>query len=219
MTRHPTLRVLDPRSERGATTVAELMIASFMFAILAVSVMGIMASSQSAEARQEARSANNDQARAAMEELDREVRSADVLYNPSNAVDASGAAIPGMGLRIETQTNAGTRGANDVCVQWRLDTTNTLLRRTWPPGNTALVTAWNPVATGIVNRSISPTVRVFKIDSGTSTGSRVVDVTLLVNTQQGTTAHVQAQTQLSNAFAIRNPQWVPTDPCSPVPAG
>ena len=73
-----------------------------------------------------------------MQELDREIRSGNVLYDPANCppppVDPSGGPTcdpaegitANMTLLIYTQTNANSRNPGNQCVQWRISPAFTL---------------------------------------------------------------------------------------------
>lgn len=129
------------------------------------------------------RSRSNDQARLAVEELDRQVRSGNVLYDP----DAGG-----MSLRVYTQTNADTSTPGNRCVQWRLDG-NQLESRWWAPTWTAgnPTPAWRTVADHVVNSASEP---IFNLNSQASFGRRIVDIVLVVNQdpRAGSSARVTA---------------------------
>jgi hypothetical protein len=198
-------------------TLIELTVTSAVMLMVVGSILALLDSTQTAVGRQQDRSGNTDQARAAFEELDREVRSGIVLYDPALETDATGASIAGYGLRVYSETNAPTRNANTpLCVQWRI-ANDQLVRRTWPASDPTAATSWAIVATSIVNRSVSPGVPAFALDPAAAFGGRVVDVTLLVNTRQGTTAKVQQTVRLQGAFSIRDQANV--NPCSAVPPG
>jgi len=168
--------------------------------------------------REEARSLNNDQARAAVQELDREVRSANVVYDPAGERDASGTPTPYFGLRVSTESNAPTRNANQaLCEQWRVSG-GQLLHRTWRSGSST-ASPWAIAGNGIVNASTSPSTAVFKLDPSTPTGRRVVQVTLLVNARAGSAATMQQTIRIQTSLAMRNVSYAPQDPCTPVPAG
>src|SRR5213594_4125494 len=85
----------------------------------------VMSGVQRAVNRQSDRSQSNDQARLAIEELDKEIRSGNVLYDPSLtgqpwSDDPGNGIYPNMALLVYTQTNAVTRNPGNKCVQWRI---------------------------------------------------------------------------------------------------
>jgi Flp pilus assembly protein TadG len=197
------------RDERGVTAI-ELVIATALMMLVVGAFMAVLYPVQMNIARQGNRSTNNDQARLAMEDLDREIRSAVVLYNPASEPAPT---VANYGLRIYTQSNAPTRnGGNPTCVQWRISSRN-LLKRTWISGNPGGTAGWRTVAENVVNQDAS--VPAFVLDTAPTSGGRIVNVTLLVNAKYGDPAF--RNVRLAASHAIRN-QSV-SDPCTPVPAG
>ena len=93
----------DASGEAGLTLV-ELMVTTLILGIALSIVMSIMFSVQKTFGRQSDRSLSNDQARLAVEEIDREIRSGNLLYSPTSA---------GMNLIVYTQTNAPTRNPSN----------------------------------------------------------------------------------------------------------
>ena len=181
-------------------TLAELAIAMILVGIVISIFSGILFSVQRGFERESDRSLSNDQARLAVEELDREIRSGNVLYDPSLENDPTNDILPGMSLRIYTQSNANTR-PGFRCVQWRITSDQELQRRAWPtnwrddPGN--LVSGWRVVADHVVNRSDNPTVTAFALDnSDASYGNRLVSVTIVVNENPSAGQDVRIQSSV-----------------------
>ena len=88
-----------------------------------------------------------DQARLGVQQLDRQIRSGNLIYNPAAENDSANGIQPGLSLRVYTQSNSVQR-----CVQWRIY--NKLLQTrswttTWQVDD--IVTAWRTVADHIVN--------------------------------------------------------------------
>lgn len=167
--------------ERGMT-LAELMVATFIFGIVMLVFTTTLASVQRAAVRQDNLSRTNDQARLAMEQLDREIRSGNVLYDPAQPLAGYD---PDFNVRVYTQSNAPSRaletaGSNGfACVLWTLDDQGQLLTRRWPPNDPASATQWRVVATGIVNKELDPQVPAFALVDPLT--SRTLRVTLRVN--------------------------------------
>lgn len=178
---------LTLQSEEGVTLV-ELMVTMGVFAIASVVFLSTLATVQKAVSREQHYTTSNDQARLAIENLDRVVRSGNVLYAPSSN---------GSSIVIYTQSNAPTFKATvngsvysgNRCVQWRVNGQN-LETRSWRSQyvgdwsgavGSQNVSAWRVAATGIVNYVVPAPVDAFKIDPDPLKGNRVMTVVLLVN--------------------------------------
>ncbi len=199
--------------ERGIT-LPELMVTMIIMSIVIVTFMTILAAIQRAVDKTDSRAVNNDQARLAMIELDREIRSGNVLYDPANETD------PGFVLRIYTQSNANIRTPSPgyVCRLWQVTGNGDLQTRSWPPLQPQNASSWITVATGIVNKRVSPSVPAFTRSSPTSaTGGRVVFITLLINNRYSTRPNETVRIQ--SAITGRNTSYgFPQDVCSQNPA-
>jgi prepilin-type N-terminal cleavage/methylation domain-containing protein len=173
-------------------TLLELMVATAILGVVMVIFTSVLASVQTTVGRETHRSASNDQSRLAVQELDKEIRSANVLYDPaaegtgSHASDCPNYDIcPGMSLRIYTQTNANQRNPGNRCVQWRIK--NEVLQRrdwavNWRDDPAKWVIGWRIIATSIKNRTISPIVTAFMRDESNSKyGQRILKIAIVAN--------------------------------------
>jgi Tfp pilus assembly protein PilW len=163
-------------------TLAELLIAMMILMIVVVIFDGVLVSIQNAVASEDLRSQNLDQVRIAQEALDRQIRSANYIYDPTTETSRTfGSSLTnGYSLRIYGQSNAFN--PTSVCMLWQITSGDQLQIKTWPPGQSGSATSWNTISTGIVNRSTSPTVTAFALDPGNPAGTnRTVDITLLAN--------------------------------------
>lgn len=197
-------RARPSRGERGMSLI-EVMVAMAIMGVVLVVFLSIFASVQSAVSREDDKTRNNDQARLAMEELDREVRSGNVLYDPSmetgppSGVPTCTGCVPGFTLRIYTQSNANTRqpAPGYECRLWRITDAQELQTRFWTPGQSNDASTWSTVATGIVNRIVpSGPVTAFALTSDYANKfDRTIDITLLVNNDwahhQGDTVRIE----------------------------
>jgi hypothetical protein len=199
-------------------TVIEMTMTVALLSVVLGILFTVLVSVQSNLVRQASRSNSNDQVRLAVEQLDREIRSGNVLYDPSLESDASHYIFPGMSLRIYTQANATTRATNGAsgarCVQWRIKydlarTNYELQRRDWVEGS-ATSSAWRVVADHIANR-VSPTKSAFAVDPA----RRIVNVALLANdsTKQGGTVEVDTTVEGRNTI-----YGYPNTVCATVPS-
>lgn len=192
---------------------------SFTLLLLGVvmAMFGTMMSSlQIAAGRQEGRVRRNDEVRLALSQLDREIRSGNVLYDPANeTADATGDIVPSMTLRIYTQADAPNRNPGSQCSQWRI-TGETIQTRRWSPTDpSGSVTGWWTVAENIVNRSVSPAVPAFVLDTTAAYDERVMKITLVVDRDDD----LGDAEQVGLSLTGRNTQnRYPTAICSVVPA-
>ena len=122
------------------------------------------------------RSLGTDQARLAVDQIDREVRSGNLLYDPAQEpAGAAGAAGTGYSMRVYTQANGLER-----CVQWRVLGAQ-MQTRSWSESwqQDGIVSAWRTVADHVVNAAPGPAP--FSLDGNAGYGGRLLDVDLFVN--------------------------------------
>src|SRR5262249_17743674 len=132
-------------SEAGFTLVELVIVTSLLLVVLTAFFVTFDVAQRNFGIQLD-RTQSNDQAQLAVEELDREVRSGNLLYDP--ALEP----VPGMMLRVYTQTNAPTRSPDNRCVQWKISSQQLLVRSwsvTWD--SDGIVTGWRVVADHIVN--------------------------------------------------------------------
>lgn len=169
-----------------------------------------LVSAQRTVNREEQLGAANDQARLAMEQLDREVRSADFILTLDDS-----------SLLVASQSNAPAQGTR--CIQWTIDERE-LRRRTWPPASPANATAWRTIAEHLVNEDLGEAT--FELPdteaNRVSTGGRSVEATFLVNTDLD--GHPDATIGIEQSLTGRNiaagspaagSVWPPTTPPLP----
>jgi len=199
--------------ERGASVIEVVATLAILGVVMAI-FMTVVGSLQTAAARQDGRVRRNDEARLALAQLDREIRSGNVLYDPSTELDPSGDIVPSMALRIYTQADAPRRGFK--CSQWRI-TNDTIQTRRWSAEgeDEGEATEWWTVATGIVNRSVSPQVPAFTLDDTAAYGGRIMKITLVVDRDDDAGDPMTFDLSLTG----RNTQYgYPSDVCEDAPA-
>jgi len=146
--------VISKLHREDGTTLIEMLTVLAMLGIVLGFVLSFLDASQKNFDRDASRSQSNDEVRLAIQSLDREVRSGNVLYDPAQESYAPGDVVAGMSVRIYTQSNDTFK-----CVQWRITSGQELQRRDWSPNwqddPATLVHGWRTIATGIRNRAES----------------------------------------------------------------
>ena len=199
-------------------TLVELAISLVVVAVVLTMVMVVLVGMEKIYAKENDRTQTNNQARLAVEELDREIRSGNVLYDPANESDAANDVYPGMSLRIYTQSNANSR-PGFRCVQWRITTAAQLQTRQWwtdwRDDPASLVSGWRIVADHVVNRSDTPQIQAFTLDtSDPSYGSRLVKIVIVVNQNPKSGQDLRVQSSVEG----RNTTFgYPNDACADIP--
>jgi prepilin-type N-terminal cleavage/methylation domain-containing protein len=202
---------LSRHAGEAGFTLVEVVVVTLLIGIVSIVFLSAMARVQTSVTRATERSDNNDQARLAVQRIDREVRSGNLLYDPALETPVELAYYQ---LRVYTQANANTRSPGNLCVLWKIEDQQ-LLRRTWPPGEPENATGWGVVVDGVVN--VDEGVPAFQLDPDPAKGGRTVQVTLLVDKRPGVNPDQTIQIQTS--VTGRNSTFdYPENVCTPVPA-
>ena len=186
--------------------------------IVMIIVTSVFASIERSVVRQDNLSNTLDQGRLALQQLDREFRSGNVLYDPAvenNGQPSCSGCLANYTIRLYTQSNADTSSGYH-CELWQVDANERLLTRTWPPNQPADATDWRVVAEGVVNRTVG--TPAFSMDTDVLKGSRTINVTLSMN---GDYTHFPSSTEtLQEALTGRNTSYgFPANVCSSTPSG
>ena len=194
--------------------MVEMVVAISILSVVLAIFMWVIISVQAGMNRQTHRSRSNDQARLAVQELDREIRSSNVLYDPSLENDPAHGIYPGMALRIYTQSNGNTKG--NRCVQWRIRN-SALERREWTSTWRVddQVSGWRVVADHVTNASASPNVAAFTLDNSQAAfGSRIVKVVIRANVDPSSGQTVQ----IDHSITGRDTEYgYPVSVCTDIP--
>jgi type II secretory pathway pseudopilin PulG len=211
--------------EEEGTSLVELLMAMAIMSIVVVVLGTTLSSIQRAAIKQDDLGQMNDQARLALEQIDHEMRSGNVLYDPdlengggADALPSCAGCEPGYTMRIYTQANASTRTLSSptghVCVLWQIDTEQRLLTTSWPPDQPENATAWRVVAEHVVNRDLG--AAAFSLDTDPLKGGRTINISLAVNADL---EHEPGQTMtLQAAYTGRNTSYgYPVSVCQDTP--
>ena len=206
------VRLTRHASNEEGFTLTELLVAMMVLALASGVFYSTLASVQKSVAETDIRTRSNTQARLALQTLDHEVRSGNVLYDPATSSD------PYFRFKIYTQANAGGNPRPTyTCRLWRITSTGELQSRWWPPSQPDEATTWRTEATGIVNKLVATPQHAFEIDPDPNKGGRTVNVTFLLNedlNQDLSSGTVKIQSALTG----RNTSYgFPTAVCSSEP--
>ena len=179
-------------------TLVETLVVMIIFSALLAIIYGVLISVQRQTVDTVRRADSVDQARIGLAQIDRQVRSGNVFYDPVYET------LP-MSMRVYTQSNGIPR-----CVQWQV-TGGELRTRSWEPLTGVIEDDWHPIARNIVNVvDLDPTTvdpeAPFALAGGgatTSYGSRLVDVKFLVKDPKAGGKPVEVRASLSG----RNTQY------------
>ena len=216
------------RSDQRGLTLTEVLVAMMVMSLAAGVFLSTLASVQKSVAETDIRTRSNTQARLALQTLDREVRSGNILYDPEASSD------PYFRFKVYTQANANTRASVDpitsgyTCRLWRITAPGELQTRFWEPGQAdpnLTASAWRTVATGIVNKSIDDpadttcegSTCAFRLDDDPNKGGRTVNVVFLVN--EDLNGDLSSGTvKIQSALTGRNTSYgFPTEVCEDEP--
>jgi len=196
--------------EHGMTLV-ELVVAMMILSIVMLVMTTTLSSIQRAVVEEDVRTRLNDQARLAVQSIDRLVRSGNILYDPVNESgnDPYGAAT-GYMFRIYTQAEQ-TAGQSARCAIWLLNDQQQLLYRTWPILEPENASDWQVVADSVVNRNLGNPA--FSLDAA----GRTIAVNFYINPDL---AHRPQATQVVSASLTgRNTSFgYPVQLCATLPS-
>jgi prepilin-type N-terminal cleavage/methylation domain-containing protein len=197
--------------ERGMTLV-ELTVAMMILSIVMLVMTTTLSSIQRAVVEEDVRTRLNDQARLAVQSIDRLVRSGNILYNPVDEAgnDPYSASATGYMFRIYTQAEQSA-GQSARCAIWLLNDKQQLLYRTWPILEPENASEWQVVADSVVNRDLNNPA--FSLDAA----GRTIAVNFYVNPDL--THRPQATQVVSASLTGRNTSFgYPAQLCATLPS-
>ncbi|MBT0995201.1 type II secretion system GspH family protein [Cellulomonas sp. DKR-3] len=221
------IRAAQASEERGFTLVELIVVMSIFTGLLAI-VFGIMLQMSRQTKDNLARTEAADQARIGLMQIDRQVRSGNVISDPEQESSSESGADRYYSLRVYTQTDGVFQ-----CVQWRVvfpsgSDFGQLEYRSWKPSwqATGGVEAWRVVAHDVVRPSAAfdeddpstwPPFFVEPNQAESSSNAQTIRVTLRVKDPEQSEGSRPAT--VTSTLTGRNTIYgYPADTCSPVPA-
>ena len=213
-----------PVGDEDGFTLLELVVTMSVFGGVMALVFAVLGTVQRDTVRVADRETAVTSSRQAVAQIDRQVRSGNVLFAPGNEAEgqphgtagcSSPVGNPSVGncMRVYTQSNGAER-----CVQWQVTPdpavpgTSSLRTRSWSPtwSTDAIVSDWSVVARGIVSAGQPP----FALQGGsTAYNSRLLDVRVRVKVKDSDrTEEVATSLSGRNTFYGYDPNT-----CNPVP--
>jgi prepilin-type N-terminal cleavage/methylation domain-containing protein len=196
------------RDDSGLTLV-ELLVAMVLLAICMSMVSVVLISTMKAQALSEGRSDANRNARAAVRNIDRQVRSGSIFYKDTCDPATDPDCQPGDSLTVYTQSNG-----DDSCVQWKV-LGKVLQTRSWPYAGSCdrapESASWRTVVTGVVNGDGDPAP--FKVACGVGESDafgNLVVVDLLVDA-----GHNSKPVEITTSVEGRNTTEFTANSCVP----
>jgi prepilin-type N-terminal cleavage/methylation domain-containing protein len=170
-------RRLEPEEDDGGFTLIEMMIVMFLltlvFSLCTLSIVTVQRQVNTDYARGQ----TVDQVRLAIQQMDRQIRSGNLFYQPTSN---------GTQLVIFTQANGNQR-----CVEWQVSGGAIQTRswtQTWQTDGSPSVEPWSTIATGIINSSSKPP---FVLDVNPSYGGRILDIDIVANETNSNSSGVE----------------------------
>jgi prepilin-type N-terminal cleavage/methylation domain-containing protein len=197
---HRIAKLRQRLHEHEGMTLVELVVAMSILSIAMVILLSTLTSVQKASVNEDVRSRTINQVRLAMQTIDRQVRSGNLLYPPNAA---------GYTFLIYTQAYSAQ---DDIsrCALWTINSQNQLMYGYWKPNITPGALTWQVVADGIMNRAQSQSA--FTLDPT----SRTMTVLFLVNSDP--TGSANATQRLQTSVTGRNTSFgYPLAVCATLP--
>jgi len=205
-------RVRGLGDEQGITLV-EVVVATAILGIVMLVFTSTLASMQRAVVAEDVRTRLNDQARLALADIDRQVRSGNLLYDPDDeagTVDPFGVTAAGYMFRVYTQTKYRPSDA-PRCALWLIDGEQRLLYRYWPVLDPDQASDWRVVAEHIVNRETN--TPAFVLDANGRT------ITAMIQANANIDADPNATQLFESALTGRNTSFgYPNNVCATLPS-
>jgi prepilin-type N-terminal cleavage/methylation domain-containing protein len=192
-------------------TLIELLVSMLIFSFVITAAYAALFMVQTQTKDTLARADAIQQAKLAVAQMDRQIRSGNVLYDPAQEATLG---FP-MSMRIYTQANGVEK-----CVQWQI-VSGKLRMRSWSPNwqTDNIVTSWTTIARGVVNQSSVSSDTPFSLAAvaagGGAYSARVVNVLLRMKNSGSKGKAYDVTTSLAGRNTVYG---YDTSTCSPIPA-
>ncbi len=170
------------RREEGGFTLVELLVSMTIFSVLMALILSLMITMMYQAKDNLGRQRAVEQGRLGLSQIDRQIRSGNLILDPLNDGVAESGVPANYSLRIYTQ-----EGGDDMCVQWRVifdgaSEFGQLEYREWSPADTTTVTSWSRVASNIIAPQVafdagdSQSWPPFWVDTNLPTGTEAQNI-------------------------------------------
>jgi len=206
------------RREDGFTLV-EALVVMMIFGVVFAIIMGVLIQVSYSAADNMARTSQVQNAQLGLMQIDRQVRSGNVILDPASETAINSGVEPGYSLRVFTQTD----GVHQ-CVQWRVrltaDDPGVLEYRSWDPEWSTLdigVMDWAVVARDLVadTEGKVPFQRTPISGDASSAETSSVEVSIFIQAERTRSAATAVTTTLTGRNTVYG---YPIDRCDDVPA-
>jgi len=186
-------RFLDSRKRcakgDGGFNLVELLVSMSIFSVLIGLIIGLMITMMFQAKDNLGRTRSVEQARLGLSQIDRQVRSGNLILDPALDGIAQSGVAANYSLRIYTQENGVAK-----CAQWRVMFPSATAKfgdlqfRSWAPGAPETATDWSVVAQDVVrprapfNSGDSTTWPPFWVDTSLSSGTKAQNIRLTIRT-------------------------------------
>lgn len=206
------------RERETGYTLVEALVVMMIFGVVFAIIMGVLIQVSYSAADNMTRASQVQNAELGLMQIDRQVRSGNVILDPSEEEFSYANVEPGHSLRVFTQTD----GVHQ-CVQWRVhydeEARGVLEYRSWDPdwrGGTGQVSGWKVVARDLVPSADGKVpFRRTTVSDSDSVATSTVDVLIYVQSQNTRGTPTAIETTLTGRNTIYG---YPIDRCDDIPA-
>ncbi|WP_061962165.1 PulJ/GspJ family protein [Demequina flava] len=215
------------RDQAGGYSLTELLIAMTIFSILMALIFSLFITMINQAEDNLARTRSVEQARLGLSQIDRQIRSGNVILDPALDSYAQSGVAANYSLRVYTQENG-----EDKCVQWRVihhdagSRYGDLEYREWDAGDPSTATSWFNVANNVVDSGAtaidpadSETWPPFWLDTTLPTGSKAQNIRITLRMGDPGEREGANPSVVSSVVTGRNTVYgYSPDYCSSIPA-